>query len=243
MEGSSSKGKASIALAAAVAAGISTKDLTDGSSVAAGSKLTSLSTITSVITGASILGLAAFYISRLTVEENKKAPEPVVSVQQPQNPDVSKPAPEANQKQNSQSPNDPQSGRTDERIAALNRPIEPPSVYILDLYPLEIKTSILDTFSGNNNFTQETSQQTVDQSQKAEQAKNGNLFSLLEKSGQDGSSRGPGESSDAGNSTYSSSEPEYSQAEEDERRDAIRQRFLEAIREAAERRAQAGQEY
>jgi hypothetical protein len=242
IEGSSSSSKkAPLAIAAAVAAGISSKDLKDSTTTAKGSKLASLSTITGVITGASVLGLVTFYISRPAIERKLTSQKSLPAVQQQVDSgsakqDAKKPQPDS-PPQNTQQP-----AKGAEPIAALNRPIEPPTGYILDLYPVAIETSILDTFSGNSAVMEQSSQESAAAPQNPAQVKNGNLFSLLERSGQDEPSRNQGARSYPGGE-LEPEEPEYSQAEEDERRDAIRQRFLEAIREAAERRAQAEQEY
>jgi hypothetical protein len=196
-----------------------------------------------VATGASLIGLFSFYISRPSTEDQQapRVAQTIASVQQPSNADPSKPALEAKQQQGDQQPQvAPQPQSSEQRVAALNRPIEAPSVYVLDLYPQPIKASILDTFTGNANLIPENKPPSAPEVQKDKDTNSGNLFSLLQNSGQEERSQNPAYSG-------GSDEPEYSESgdsrADDERREAIRQRFLKAIREAAEHRAEAAEEY
>ncbi len=128
---------------------------------------------------------------------------------------------------------------------------KPKDSFILDKYPEAIRISILDTsrgILGDPSQTsvdpppQPTSQKPADQS--------GNFYKLLESAGSESNDAGAPappewESNDTSNSWSApeSSEPaDYGASEEEERREAIRQKFLEAIRAAAERREQEGME-
>ncbi len=131
----------------------------------------------------------------------------------------------------------------------MNKQNSPPLAgdYVLDHYPEAIRTSVLNTAQGITNYQPAPhSQPAVAVAPTSKSAPSGNLFSLLEQAG-----RG-----DAGNSANNPPEaawqpgPEQSTEEEiddteptemspeEERREAIRNRFLEAIRAAAERRQQ-----
>ncbi|MFO0416184.1 MAG: hypothetical protein ACK5Y6_02750 [Pseudomonadota bacterium] len=122
---------------------------------------------------------------------------------------------------------------------------EPETKYILDLYPEQIRASLLDTARGIRSYQQPETDKPVAQPQ-AQTADQGNLFSLLAKASSDKSAV----SRDSSNSDYESnssddhtdSDSEYQESEEEQRREEIRQRFLEAIRASAERRRMAAEE-
>jgi hypothetical protein len=137
------------------------------------------------------------------------------------------------------------SGDVAKQVAA---PEKSKVAYILDRYPELIRVSVLDTSRG---VMGETSlglpveappveiQKSNDQS--------GNFYKLLERAGTDKAD--PPSSADTGseqpdygawNQPESPETNEYNPGEEEERREAIRQKFLEAIRAAAERREQEG---
>lgn len=111
--------------------------------------------------------------------------------------------------------------------------------FVLDHYPQAIKTSLLDTARGIINF-KSGSNESVSPN-KPENDKSGNLFSLLESA----SSKSPNAPAEYSEPVGSYSDPEepveaesapVSATEEEARREEIRNRFLEAIRAAAERR-------
>lgn len=124
------------------------------------------------------------------------------------------------------------------------------AAYILDRYPEIIRVSVLDTSRGvmgeaSLGLPAEAppveSQKSTDQS--------GNFYKLLESAGTDKAD--PASVGDAGgqppdygawNQPESPETTEYNPGEEEERREAIRQKFLEAIRAAADRREQEGME-
>lgn len=118
---------------------------------------------------------------------------------------------------------------------------------ILDKYPEAIRVSLLDT--GRGILGEVAMPEQIEVAPQAQQ-QSGNLYSLLESASSDkpepaadwDNSYDQQESASAGNW----SEPEESEAldpsEEEARREAIRQKFLEAIRAAAERRQAEGEE-
>jgi len=113
--------------------------------------------------------------------------------------------------------------------------------FVLDHYPSAVKASLIDTARGVVSFKSARSDSAPPS--QAQGDKSGNLFSLLESA----SSKSPGAPAP---SEYSEPESSYSEAEEpgdldtspvsaseeEARREEIRNRFLEAIRAAAERR-------
>lgn len=115
--------------------------------------------------------------------------------------------------------------------------------YILDEYPEVIRASIIDTSHGTIGEVAAPEEQKPTQ-QPSEAAKSGNLYSLLEKAG---SQSAGGESSAPApvqqEPEYSEEAPEpsesYNQPEEDQKREEIREKFLEAIRSAAAQREAA----
>jgi hypothetical protein len=126
---------------------------------------------------------------------------------------------------------------------------KPKDSFVLDKYPEAIRVSILDTSRGimgdPSQMAAEPSPQVANQNP-ADQS--GNFYKLLESAGSDkneGGAPAPSEwespdSSNTWNAPESSEPVEYNASEEEERREAIRQKFLEAIRAAAERREQEG---
>jgi hypothetical protein len=126
-------------------------------------------------------------------------------------------------------------------------PKEPTEQYVLDSYPILIKTSLIDTSRGVISFGAGNAPAESDAEKKDAQA-SGNLFSLLEKAGSKKPDSGQIEQSWSGSGAdQSRDEPEEQEgsgdiASEQERREAIRQRFLEAIQAAAKRRQEAAME-
>ncbi len=136
------------------------------------------------------------------------------------------------------------------KVQAAPQPIEPPKpLFILDAYPGVVKTALVEAARGlsveqSSGSTEAARPEAIRQPNRG----NGNLFKLLEKAGSS--------SPDANSEAPSFQPPEnypppylgghdqmppsaMSQGDEDARREAIRQKFLEAIRNAAERRQAA----
>lgn len=129
-------------------------------------------------------------------------------------------------------------------VAKPQQPEPPKSAaadFVLDLYPSTVKASLLDTARGVASFKSARSDSAPPS--QAQGDKSGNLFSLLESA----SSKSPGAPAPSEHtepeSSYSEAEEPgdvggspVSASEEEARREEIRNRFLEAIRAAAERR-------
>jgi ABC-type lipoprotein export system ATPase subunit len=119
---------------------------------------------------------------------------------------------------------------------------------ILDRYPEAIRVSLLDTSRGIMGEVSVNNEPPPNPAAPQPGANNGNLYSLLESA----SSNKPDPASNGGweepeleaPQGGASEEPaqDYNASEEESRREAIRQKFLEAIRAAAERRQQEGGE-
>jgi hypothetical protein len=120
------------------------------------------------------------------------------------------------------------------------------SAYILDRYPESIRVSLLDTSKGA--LGEATIPEAPVVPATAASDTNGNFYKLLESASTDKGDSGARDSGwqqpeEVGSwNEPESSEPEgFNATEEEERREAIRQKFLEAIRAAAERREQEGE--
>lgn len=176
-----------------------------------------------------------------TPSKNLSAPQPPSASQQAkENPAPASSNTSANPPAEQQSTN----VQVSASIAKPQQPEPPKSAaddFVLDHYPSAVKTSLLDTARGVVSFKSARSDSAP--SNQAQGDKSGNLFSLLESA----SSKSPGAPAP---SEYTEPESSYSEAEEpgdvssapvsaseeEARREEIRNRFLEAIRAAAERR-------
>ena len=135
--------------------------------------------------------------------------------------------------------------------ARLNASADPlKSSYILDRYPEPIRVSLLDTSKGA--LGESALPEAPVAPAKASSETSGNFYKLLESASTEKGDSASREASwqqpeDMGSwQEPEGSEPEpeleFNPTEEEERREAIRQKFLEAIRAAAERREQEGAE-
>ena len=144
-------------------------------------------------------------------------------------------------------PHNSASGDVAKQIAA---PEKTKVAYILERYPEAIRVSVLDTsrgVMGDMSLGLPVEAPPVEVQKSNDQS--GNFYKLLESAGTDKAD--PPSSADTGseqpdygawNQPESQETNEYNPGEEEERREAIRQKFLEAIRAAAERREQEGLE-
>ena len=196
--------------------------------------------------GAGGLGVwAALTLIQIYPLTPKNAPTEKVALTQPGDPVVAEPKEITHQHNEMQAPSIESAS-----FKGKDNP-NPKLPYILDKYPESVRISILDTsrgIIGDPSQIQSEPARVVENQKPAEQG--GNFYKLLESAGSDKADAGPPAEptwEDDGNSgSWSppeSSEPvEYNASEEEERREAIRQKFLEAIRAAAERREQEGME-
>lgn len=152
--------------------------------------------------------------------------------------------------------------QVDVSVSPPNQPPSPPVMgppqYVLDEYPEDVRICLLDTMNGvipeaNTAPNAETNPNAANQPPPG-QAKNGNIFKLLESASSNVPDR-PGSDTGPFNSDFppppmppgefppppDAISPPFDEAEEQAKREAIRQKFLEAIRAAAERRAAEGQ--
>lgn len=126
------------------------------------------------------------------------------------------------------------------QVAALNLANkvaqEPHTEYLLDLYPVAIKESLLDTIRGSINFQDVSELPASSPPSPQEKNSSGNLFSLLEAASD--SKEGPS----APQREYRNYDDNASVSAEDAQREKIRERFLEAIRASAARRQAEAEE-
>lgn len=131
-------------------------------------------------------------------------------------------------------------------------PIKPAGAFVLDSYPPSVKDALLATVRGMPSEVAVTDTALDGEAPTAPAGqRNGNLFKLLEQAGSStaqGAGDAPAPSDDyqtdsQASSGWSAEEQTYENPEEAEsRREAIREKFLEAIRAAAERRENEMQE-
>lgn len=196
--------------------------------------------------GAAGLGVwAAVTLIQAYPIPQKNAPRERVAISQPESPVKNE------SKGASTSTNETLQASTDGSTAKNAGSPKAKESFILDKYPETIRVSILDTSRGimgdpsqiiAEPHPQDTVKKPVDQG--------GNFYKLLESAGSNTNEAGapesaewePQDTSTSWNSPESSEPVEYNATEEEERREAIRQKFLEAIRAAAERREQEGME-
>jgi hypothetical protein len=240
---SDSDHKRELAAAAGIAAGMRVEDLGETGVPAKTSVLPSVLKVASVAVGVAAGGWLAVSFSNFSPTTpkhpqqvaalNKQVPPAVAPAVEKKQEPVSAPA-----DQSKQAPPDP--------ARLVSQPKEPTVEYVLDTYPTVIKASLLDTSRGLSGFS--PTESTKDSATSAKEAPNaGNLFSLLETA----SSKKPDPSDMAqpwagmDSQHDADSEPEAAAvdpSDEQERREAIRRRFLEAIQAAAARREAAAQE-
>lgn len=126
--------------------------------------------------------------------------------------------------------------------AASANQAQPATRYILDGYAEVIRASIIDTAHGNVGEVAAPSSNSAPEPQQ-QASKSGNFYSLLEQAGSSSAGDGgqsapppPEEEEVEYNSDPVAEEALADPTEEDQRREEIRAKFLEAIRAAAERR-------
>lgn len=120
----------------------------------------------------------------------------------------------------------------------------PPSPMVLDAYPEAIRLSIISTTNGDVGAFKDSHESSSGPEKDKAVKTGGNIFNLLETASTKQAATGnEGEPEPISQPQAYQDPPEpEQQTEEQQRREAIRQKFLEAIRAAAERRQQAQQE-
>jgi hypothetical protein len=126
----------------------------------------------------------------------------------------------------------------------LHQAAESADHFVLDQYPAPIRISLVETAKGNGGYKAGPSEPSVISPPTSKGQNSGNLFSLLEKASDAKPGSGRAEAAaPVDEAPYAEpSEPEaaYQEprdaTEEETRREAIRNRFLEAIRAAADKR-------
>lgn len=188
------------------------------------------------------VGSALFVVQMLSDMPADTPPSQVASVKQPLQPASAKneqPQGQIDSAVNNASVQAPQDGGGS---AGSLKQDKPATRYILDGYAEMIKASIVNTAHGNAGEVAAPAQQNAPEQREA--AKSGNFYSLLEQAGS--STSGDGGASAPPPAYEQEEEEEYNSdpvaeaaidpTEEDQRREEIRSKFLEAIRAAAERR-------
>jgi hypothetical protein len=233
------------AAAAAIAAGVSVEDLGEATAPAKTSIFPSILKVASVLIGVSAGGWLAVSFSNLSpADKQPEKPQQVAALNKA-------PAAPAQSQTQPQQPSEARAGEKDSkpiepaRIAPIQK--QPTLEYVLDTYPAVIRTALMDTSRGLSSVSPSTL--TADgEAAKANPQSSGNLFSLLEKAGSKKPDELQGGPAWSGNDSMQSQNDAASQEadtnvdDEQERREAIRQRFLQAIQAAAARREAAAQE-
>lgn len=235
------------AVMAGMAAGIST-DALDPSTVVAASQKASFSVVGKLLfalVGSSVGGLAIYSAVSLRSDKTTETRQ-TVAMNQPTS-EQQKPAssPPSKQSEGQNNQGNKSTSTTASLIPANQKPAEPMQAFILDAYPAVIKASILDTARGTVDF-QSGEEKVAAEPPSQRRANSGNLFSLLEAAS---NSKAEPPSGYPGNSGYGQQEQEeYDNSDssavsaEDAQREAIRNRFLEAIRASAARRQAEAEE-
>jgi hypothetical protein len=234
-----------LAAAAALVAGVRVEDLGETATPAKSLMLPSVLKVASVLLGVGAGGWLAVSFSNLAPSpKEQEKPQQLAALNQSQpttgqtdtKPQQLHDAPANIQQANPAEP---------ARLAPIQK--EPSVDYVLDRYPAVIKAALIDTSRGVTSFSPPTSAN-ESEAAKAGIQSSGNLFSLLEKAGSkkpDNSQGGQAWSNDDSQQNQEqaiSQQPDSDLADEQERREAIRQRFLQAIQAAAARREAATQE-
>jgi hypothetical protein len=248
VSGSDSRSNSAL-LAAGVAAGIPTDDLTrSGAGVLRHSSLfATAGKLFFAIVASSVGGWAIFTaVSMYTGQAGAPTKQQKVVAMNNQSADSKPQNPAAS---NSKQPDtaQPSTNRpaTEAALTGHSKPTEAQSGFLLDSYPALIKASILDTARGAIDFQTSPEQPAADRSNQ-KHSDSGNLFSLLEAAG-NSKSDPVSENSDA--AAYPATSEDESESvdgsgmtPEEAQREAIRNRFLEAIKASAERRNAEAQE-
>jgi hypothetical protein len=234
---------ASAAIAAGVAGAIHTSDLAPSAARITKQKvlLASSGKLLFALIGSSVGGWALF--TAVSMYSGQSASlvkqEKVVAVnrQAPESKPLS--APSSNNKPSEPSQQGVNKPPAEAVLVARNKTTDVQAGFLLDAYPAQIKRSILDTARGSIDF-QTSPEQAPAEHPTQRRADSGNLFSLLEAASNakgDSGSANPGSPADLADSEEDSEAADTSgMTPEEAQREAIRNRFLEAIKASALRR-------
>ncbi len=225
--------------------------------VATPSKLAALTKVGSLVVGAGVGVWVAFALVNRGANESAPAPAPtkarVVDSQAankaPAQPVQPQPAVAEHARDGSAATAPLQPAALNNQ-GTLHRSPDSPPQFVLDRYPAPIRIALVETAKGVGGYKAGPSQPAVIAAPASHNNTGGNLFSLLEKASdaKPGAGR-PDAALPASDEPYS--EPAEAEAayqeprdmtEEESRREAIRNRFLEAIRAAAEKRQTENEE-
>lgn len=218
--------------------------------VATTSKLASLTKIGSLVAGAGVGVWVAFAFVHRGADSSAPAPAvaraPMADVQAakaPAQPVQQQPAvaDTENEERPAAAPLQP-AGLNSNSVSHIST--DSPSQFVLDRYPAPIRIALVETAKGIGGYNAGPSQPAVIAAPASHNNTGGNLFSLLEKAGDANAATGRADAAmPAPDESFTEpAEPEaaYQEprdvTEEEARREAIRNRFLDAIRAAAEKR-------
>lgn len=241
---------APLAAAASIAAAMDVGDLSESTTTAPRSLIPSLLKVSSVTLGVAAGGWLAVSFSHLTPTTPKSAQKPeqvALTTTKPLAPSDANPAQSSKAEAPAIKPEtQPVSQTQPEGPAKLaNPPADPKTDYVLDSYPAIIKASLVDTSKGVSSFGNQPSAPIAQAPAQNAAAGSGNLFSLLAQAGSNKPDPNAGSldsGSYASDAVPAQAEEPASPAEEEQRREEIRNRFLEAIRASAARRQAAMEE-
>lgn len=231
-------------------------DAGEGEYISSGSRFASLVKIGSIIAGAGVgVWVAVTFVNRSPSEAPTalQTPAKVAMVtEQPKQPVQAQPQPPA------VAPKQPDANRAapvaqpaaSNNTASLKPPATTEDQFVLDRYPAPIRVSLVETTKGVGGFKAGPSEPPAISPSARGGQNTGNLFSLLEKASDSKAAPGRAEAAPAASedSYAEPAEPEGSYnepgevTEEESRREAIRNRFLDAIRAAAEKRQTSGED-
>jgi hypothetical protein len=234
--------------AAALAAPMSI-DAAEGEYVSSGSRLASLIKVGSLVAGAGVgVWVAVTFVNRSPSEAPTapQAPAKVAMVTEPPKQPAEARPPAVAPKQSDANPAAPAASNN---TSSLKPAAAPEGRFILDGYPAPIRVSLVDTTKGVGGFKAGPSEPPAISPSTRGGQNTGNLFSLLEKASDSKAAPARADGPPVDDDSYAEpAEPEGSYqepgevTEEESRREAIRNRFLDAIRAAAEKRQAAGED-
>jgi hypothetical protein len=242
--------RAAATLSAAALATPMSLETGNGEYVSSGSRIASLIKAGGLIAGAGIGVWVAVTVMNRSPATAPTPPQPAAKVAMVTEPSKQAPhVPAVAPKQIENKPAAPEhQPATNNNTGSMRPAAEPAEQFVLDRYPAPIRVSLVETTKGIGEFKAGPSQAPVISPPTRGGQNTGNLFSLLEKAS-DSKAAPARAAAPMENDSYSEpAEPEGAYQEpgevtdEEARREAIRNRFLDAIRSAAEKRQASGDE-